>query len=121
MVFSVGSVTDYILNSISPFPSNISGTLSTSVNKAISRVNSWASVTLTAPIADIYFPAVSNLAFAETIKLMAIQDNGVQFVSVGDIATNNNNLKEMAKMYEENALIELKILNKGIKFKKVRG
>ena len=122
MVFSLGSVTDYILNSINPFPANISGTLATSVNKAINVVNNKINSNLgTTNIADTYFPAISNLALAETIRLMAIQDNGVQSVSVGEMNVNNSNLKEMAKYYEEEGKLELANLTRGVKFFKARG
>jgi len=52
---------------------------------------------------------------------MAVQDMGVQFVSVGDLSTNNNNLKELAIQFEETADLQLKSLAKGIKIYKVRG
>ena len=122
MVFSAGSIREIVFSGISPFPLSVSGILSNLVNNAIYRVENYTGNTLgLTSIADRYQPAVTNLATANVLKLMAVQDNGVQFVSVGELSTNNNNLKEMANMFEEMGIMELKALSKGIKFWKARG
>lgn len=122
MVFSAGSVRDYVYSGISPFPNSISGILPTLVNKSIFFVENFTGDSLgTSNIADRYFPAVSDFAFYETLRLMAIQDNGVQQVSVGEMSVNNNNLKEIAAFYKEQAEVELKSLSKSLKFFKANG
>ena len=121
MVFSVGSVRDYVYSGISPFPNSISGILPTLVNKSVFFVENFTGDTLGTSIADRYFPAVSDYATSEVLRLMAIQDNGVQSVSVGEMSVNNSNLKEMANYYREQAQMELKSLSKSLKFFKVNG
>lgn len=122
MTFSAGSIRDFVYSGISPFPNSISGVLVNLVNNAITRVENYTGETLgTTSIADKYQPAITNLATANVLKLMSVQDNGVQFVSIGDLATNNQNLKEMANMFEEMGNMDLKAISKSVKIFKARG
>lgn len=122
MTFSAGSIRDLVYSGINPFPSSISGVLVQLVNNAIFRVENFAGATLgTTSIADRYQPAITNFATSNVLKLMAVQENGVQFVSIGDLATNNNNLKEMAAMFEEMGKMDLVNLTGGKGLFKVRG
>lgn len=122
MVFNAGSVRDYVYSGIIPFPNSVSGVLNTIVNNSIFFVENYTGDTLgTVNIADRYYPSISNFAFSNVLKLMAVQDNGVSSVSVGEMSVSNTNLKEMAKHYEEQGMFNLKSLSKGIKFFKARG
>ena len=122
MVFSTGSIRDLIYSGISPFPSTISGILNGLVNNAVFFVENWTGNTLgTTDIPDRYQPSITDIATANVLKLMAVQDMGVQFVSIGDLSTNNQNLGQMAKMFEEKGMIELRSLSKGVKVYKARG
>lgn len=122
MVFSPGSIQDIVYSGISPFPTSVSGILASIVNKAIFRVENYTGDSLgLVSIPDQYQPAVTDLATANVLKLMAVQDNGVQSVSVGEMSVNNNNLKEMAMYFEEQAMEEMKSLSTSLKFYKARG
>ena len=122
MVFSAGSIRDLVYSGISPFPNSVSGVLFQVVNNAILTVENFTGDSLgTTSIADRYQPAVTHLATADVLKLMAVQDNGVQFVTIGDESVNNTNLKDMANMYSEMGLMDMKTLAKPIKFFKARG
>ena len=122
MVFSAGSVKDYVYSGISPFPLAISGILPTLVNNSIFFVEQMTGDSLgTTSIADRYQPAITHLAQSNVLKLMAVQDMGVQSVSIGDLTTDNSNLMELAKQFEEMGKTELLSLTRGIKFFKSRG
>lgn len=123
MVFNVGSVSTFVINGISPFPSNISGVvMDQMVTNAISTVNTWIGTNLgTTNIPDQYFGVISDYATADALRRMAVQDNGVQFTSVGELNVNNTNLKEMAQFYQEQAEAKLKGFSKGVSFFKARG
>ena len=121
-MFSAGSIRDVVYSGINPFPPSISGILLTIVNNSIFFVENWTGDSLgTTSIADKYQPSITDFSTANVLKLMAVQDLGVQSVSVGDISTNNSNLMAMSKQFEEKAFMELKSLNKGIKLGKARG
>lgn len=122
MTFSLGSVRDIVYSGISPFPSAVSGVLASLVNNAAFFVENFTGDTIgTTNINDKYQPALTDLATANVLRLMAVQDLGVSSVTVGDTSTNNNNLMEMADRFEKMGLIKLKSLSKGIKIFKARG
>jgi len=122
MVFSAGSIRELVYSGISPFPTSISGVLVSLVNNAIFRVENFTNSTHgTTDIADRYQPAVTDFATANVLKLMAVQEMGVQFVQSGNESVNNTNLKDMANMFEEMGVMELKSLSKGLLFYKARG
>ena len=116
-----GSIALNIFNSISPMPAGVSGLLVNIVDTQRYFVENYTGDTIGNTIAEKYQPAISDFSTANVLKLMAVQDMGVQSVSVGDISTNNNNLLEMAKQFEERANMELKSLTKRLKFYKSRG
>ena len=116
-----GSIALNIFNSISPFPSNISGILSTIVDQNRFYVEQFTGATIGNSIAEQYQLPITNLATANVLKLMSVQDNGVQSVTVGDTQTNNNNLMEMAKQYQEMGDMQLKQLTRGLKYFKAYG
>ena len=122
MVFSAGSIQDLVYSGIVPFPTSVSGILLSLVNNAIFRVENFTGDSLgTTSIADRYQPAITDFATANVIKLMAIQDGGVQSVTIGEESVDNKNLLTMAEMFEEMGVMELKALAKGLKFYKARG
>lgn len=117
-----GSIRQTIYDTISPMPSAVSGGLFSSVDNAIFFVENYTGDTIgTSSIAEQYQPAIQNMATANILKLLAVQDLGTNFVSVGDLSTNNDNLNLMAKQFEEMAIMQLKSLSKSIKVYKVRG
>lgn len=122
MVFSAGSISDIVYSGINPFPNSVSGILASIVNNAIFRVENYTGTALgTTNIADRFQPAVTHLATADVIKLMAVQENGVNSVTVGDESVSNENLTKISAMYEEMGLMDLRALSKGVKFYKARG
>lgn len=118
---NVGSIALDVFNAISPLPSNVSGLLVTIVENQVFFINQFTADTISTTIQDKYKSPLTDLSTANVLKLMAIQDMGVQSVSIGDISTNNNNLMEMAKQFENKAMLELKNLNKGLTIGKARG
>lgn len=116
-----GSVALNIYNSISPLSSNISGLLVTIVDQNRFYVEQFTGITIGNSIAEQYQLPITNLATANVLRLMAIQDGGIKSVSVGDMSVDNANLMEMVKYYEELGNKQLFSLTKGIKFYKARG
>ena len=123
MVFSIGSVSDYVYSGISPFPQSVSGVLNRLITNAITQVENYTGDTIgTTSINDKYYPAVSDFATANALRLIAVKDLGVTQVTVGDVSTNNSNLIETAKMFEEMGVMEVKALSRTpIRFYKARG
>src|SRR3990167_1028846 len=112
-----GSLAINIFNSISPLPNNVSGLISTIVDQNVFYVEQFTGATIgTTSIAEQYQLPISNLATAQVIKLLAVQDGGVQSVSIGDLSTNNSNLMNIAQSYQDLANQQLKQLTRGIKF-----
>ena len=121
-VINSGSISLNIFNSISPLSNNLSGLISTIVDQNVFFVEQFTGDTIgTSSIAERYQLPITNLATANIIKLMAVQDGGVKSVSVGDLSTDNSNLMELAKQYQEMGNMQLKALTGRIKFYKARG
>lgn len=118
---NTGSLVAIVYSGISPFPSNISGILTTIIDQNRFFIENYTGDTIGSVIAEKYQNPITNLATANVLKLMSIQDYGVQQVTIGDLSTNNSNLLEMAKQFEERAMLEIKSLSKGLKFFKARG
>lgn len=119
---NAGSIRQNIFNSISPMPSAVSGALITSVNNAIFFVQNYTGDSIDSnAIPEKYQPAIQNLATATTLRLMAVQDLGVNSVRVGDLSTTNDNLFKTADQFENIAITQLKSLSKSIKFFKSLG
>ena len=117
-----GSIAINVFNSISPMPGGISGLLVTLVDNNRFFVEQYTGDSIGSVIAERYQSPITNLTTANVIKLMAVQDFGVQSVSVGDLSTNNSNLMVMAKEFETRGMEELKSLDIGtIKYFKARG
>src|SRR3990167_7794460 len=117
-----GSIALTIFNSISPMPAGISGNLITFVNNRVFYVENYTGDTVgTTSIAEKYQPAITDLSTADAIRFMSLQDMGVNSVSIGDLSTENSNLMEMSKQFEERGNMEMKSLAKGIKMYKARG
>src|SRR3990167_2195913 len=96
-----GSIALNIFNSISPMPSNISGLLIAFTNNQIFFTEQYTGATIgTTSIAERYQSAITDLTTANILRLIAVQDMGVNFVKVGDVSTNNDNLFTMAKEIE---------------------
>ena len=119
---NTGSVALFIFNSISPMPSNVSGLLSEIVHQNVHLMELYTGDTIsTDPLSDRYLDPLRNLSTAQTLRLLAVQDGGVQSVTIGELSTNNTNLRDMAKGFEEMGMLGLKSLSKGVKFYKARG
>lgn len=119
---NTGSIRQDIYDSISPFPSTVSGALTFIVNNAVFFAEQLTGDTIgTTSIGERYQPAIHNLAIANVLRLMGTQDMGVKSVSVGDLSTDNSNLMEMARQFEERGIFQIKALTKGIKYYKARG
>ena len=117
-----GSIALTIFNAVAPMPNSVSGTLITFVNNRIFYVENYTGDTIgTTSISEKYQPAITDLSFADAIRAMSLQDMGVKNVSIGDLSTDNSNLFEMAKQFEDRGNIEMKSLAKSIKFFKARG
>ena len=116
-----GSIALNVFNSISPLPNNLSGLLVTIVDQNRFYVEQFTGATIGNSIAEQYQLPITNLATANVLKLLSVQDNGIQSVTVGDTQTNNSNLMEMAKQYQELADMQLKQLTRGLKFYKAYG
>lgn len=120
-VLNNGSIALNIFNLISPLPNSVSGLLITLVDNRRYFVENYTGDTIGNTIAERYQPAITDMALADTLRSMAVQDMGVKNVSVGDLSVDNSNLMEMAKQFEERGLIQLKSLSKGVKIYKARG
>lgn len=83
-------------------------------------IESYTGATIGTSIAEIYQSPLTNLSTSQVLKMMSVQENGVQSVTVGDTSVNNNNLMEMAKQFDSRAMIELKSLQP-LKYYKARG
>ena len=118
---NAGSIANNIYNSISPLPSSVSGALITIVNNKRYLAEQLTGNVIGNAIAEQYQSPITDLSYADTLRLMAAQDLGVQNVSVGDLSTDNKNLFEMAKQFEDKGMTQLKWLTKGIKFNKTYG
>ena len=118
---NTGSIALNIFNSVSPLSNNISGLISTIVDQNRFYVEQFVGVTIGSVFAERYQLPITNLATANVLKLMSVQDGGVKQVSVGDLSTDNSNLFEIAKQYQEMGNLQLKQLTKGLKFYKARG
>src|SRR3990167_7363870 len=116
-----GALALNIFNSISPMPNGVSGLLSTIVDQNRFYVEQFVGVTIGSIIAEQYQYPITNLATANVLKLMAVQDGGVKAVSIGDLSTDNSNLMEIANQYQELGNTQLKQLTGGLKFFKARG
>lgn len=118
---NVGSIADIVYSGISPFPSAISGVLTSLVNTNIFFIENQTGDTIGSLVANKYQPALVNLTTANVIRLMAVQDLGINQVAVGDLNTNNNNLMALSKQFEEIGMLELTSITKGLKYYKARG
>ena len=118
---NTGSIVGIVYSGISPFPTNISGILTSIVDNQRFFINQFTGDSIGSVIAEKYQSALTDLSTANVLKLMAVQDLGIQSVSVGDVTTNNSNLIEMAKMFEDRGILMLKSLSKGAKIFKARG
>jgi len=118
---NTGSIALNIFNSINPLPAGVSGLLVSIVDNNRFFIENFTGDSISDPIANRYKLALTNLSTSNVLKLMAVQDMGVQSVSIGDTSVNNSNLKEMAIQFQEAGMIELKSLSKGLKFGKARG
>ena len=124
-MWSTGSVTAQVLNAVENIPAHISGIVLTIANQQCLFVSNFPGVSTainTAAITDAYQPAVTNLTIANVLRLMSTDDLGAGQVSIGDLTVNNDNLNEVAKGYEENAINDIKrITGQGIRYFKARG
>lgn len=118
-----GSIANIVYSTIAPFPTSISGTLINFVNNKIYFVEQYTGTSIGSVINQQFQSAITDLTLADVVRLMAIQDLGIQNVIVDgrDLAVNNRNLVETAQFYETRAMFQLKALTKGIKFYKARG
>ena len=116
-----GSIALNIFNSIAPLSSNISGLLVTIVDQNRYFVENLTGDTIGNSIAEQYQLPISDMATSQVLKLMAVQDTGVKTVTIGDLSTDNANLMEMAKQFEQKAMFEIKSLQKGVRYYKARG
>lgn len=111
-----------IYNSISPLPSNLSGLLIGIVNEKTDFASTYTGDSIDqSNVPAKYISAIEHLALSHVLTLISIQDLGVSEVRVGEMSTRNDNLIASAKMFEEDGMMKLKILSKGIKFFKARG
>lgn len=121
-IVNSGSISLNIYNSISPLSNNISGLLLTIVEQNVFYVEQFTGASI--PVSSIdeqYQLPITNLATANILKLMAVQDNGVNSVSVGDLTTENSNLITMAQSYQDLANTQLKQLTNSFYSFKARG
>jgi len=118
---NVGSIALDIFNSIAPMQDNISGLLVTIVENQQFFIEQFTGDSVGDPISDKFKPGLTNLATSNVLKLMASQDMGVQTVKVGELETDNKNLTQVARQFQERGMFELKSLSKGIKVFKARG
>ena len=118
---SSGSIALNIFNAISPMPTGISGLLITIVDTQRFFTEQYTGDTIGAVISETYQSPITDLSTSNVLKLMAVQDMGVKSVSIGDLSTDNSNLMEMARQFEEKAMFSLKALTKGVKVYKARG
>lgn len=116
-----GSIALNIFNAIVPMPAGISGLLVTIVDTQRYFVENYTGDTIGATISEKYQSPITDLSTSQVLKFLATQDMGVSSVSVGDLSTSNSNLSEMARMFEEKAMTEIKSLSKGLKVYKARG
>ena len=116
-----GSIALDIFNLISPMPTAVSGGLISIVDNRRYFVENFTGETIGATIAEKFQPCIRDLSTSDTLKAMSVQDMGVKSVSVGDLSTDNSNLLEASRMFEERGLLQLKSLAKGIKMYKSRG
>src|SRR3990167_4958668 len=116
-----GSIALNIFNSIAPLSSNISGLLVTIVDQNRYFVENLTGDTIGNSIAEQYQLPISDMATSQVLKLIAVQDTGVKTVTIGDLSTDNANLMEMAKQFEQKAMFEIKSLQKGVRYYKARG
>ena len=116
-----GSIALNIFNSIAPLSSNISGLLVTIVDQNRYFVENLTGDSIGNSIAEQYQLPISDMATSQVLKLMAVQDTGVKTVTIGDLSTDNANLMEMAKQFEQKAMFEIKSLQKGVRYYKARG
>ena len=120
-VVNSGSLALNIFNSIAPLSSNISGLLVTIVDQNRYFVENLTGDSIGNSIAEQYQLPISDMATSQVLKLMAVQDTGVKTVTIGDLSTDNANLMEMAKQFEQKAMFEIKSLQKGVRYYKARG
>jgi len=118
---NAGSIALYIQAGISPIPSNVSGIILTIVNNQRYFVEQYTGDSIGNVIAEKYQPCITDLSTANVIKMMAIQDNGVDNVRLFDEQVANGNLNNMAEKYQADGMEKAKLLTKGIKFYKARG
>lgn len=116
-----GSIALDVFNSIDPMPNNVSGLLATIVDKQRFFIENFTGDTIGNTIAEKYQSPLTDLTTAEVLKLMAVQDLGVNSVTIGELKTSNENLLKTSDQLHEKAVFELKSLSKGIKFFKARG
>lgn len=118
---NTGSVTQFLIDAINPMPTSVSGVLTNIVDNQRFFIEQFTGDTIGSVISEQYQSAIHDLSTSNVLKLMAIQDLGVNSVRVGDVSTTNENLLNMAREFEERGMTQLKSLSKGIKFFKARG
>lgn len=121
VTLNTGSIENIVFSGISPFPAAVSGILTSIIDNNRFFMENFTGETIGTTIAERFQPALTDLSTANVLKLMAVQDLGVQKVQIGELETDNKNLMEMAKQFEDKGMFELKSLSKGIKFFKARG
>lgn len=118
---NVGSVTQLLLDTIVPMPAGISGALVRIVDNQRFFIEQFTGDTIGTVIAEKYQSPITDLSTAEVLKLMSVQDLGVNMVKIGELKTSNENLLKTSDQLHDKAVFELKSLSKGIKFFKARG
>lgn len=118
---NVGSITQFINDSVVPLPAGVSGVLTNLVNNQRFFIEQFTGDSIGEVIAEKYQSALTDLSLAETAKMMALQDLGVKSVKVGGLTTDNSNLMMVSQQLHDKAMKELKSLSKGIKSFKARG
>lgn len=118
---NTGSITQFLIDSISPMPTSVSGVLTNIVNNQRYFVEQFTGDSVGDVIAEKYQSPITDLSIANVISMIAVQDLGVDSVKIGELTTSNKNLLSTSEQLREKAIFELKSLSKGIKFFKARG
>lgn len=120
---NIGSIATILVNGIVPMPTGISGNLPTIIQNKIYFVNNYTGDGIGSVIPEKYQSIITDMAMADALRFMAVQDMGVQSMSLGgnDISTDNKNLSEIARQLDEKAMLNLNSLTKGMFFYKARG
>ena len=118
---NTGSIADFVITGIIPFPTAISGILTTIVDNQRFFVEQFTGETIGSVIGEQFQPAITHLSTANVLQLMAVQDFGVKSVTVGDTTTDNANLMAMSQQFRDIGIGQLQSLTKGVSVFKARG